>query len=123
MPVTQAELVLDPVVAGDTWTGIPSIQTVIDGNPPTEDLAFARIQFRKQWDSRPAGATLDTDNGGIAISDASTWLVVVPPQKLPLAPGLWRWDYETTDAAGTVKTFMYGTLTVLEDISRGRACV
>lgn len=122
MAETQAELVLSSVVAGDTWPGIPGISVTINGSPPIEELAFARIQFRKTAESNPAKETLDTENGGISIADPVTWQVVIPPQKLSLTPATWRWDYETTDAAGTVKTYVYGTLTVLEDISRGRSC-
>lgn len=118
-----AQLNLQPVVRGDTWVGVSSINITVDEVPPTDDLSFARIQFRKEVDSNPAGATLDTETGGIVILSASNWQISLPEQKLPLESGQWGWDLETTDSTGRTKTYLAGTLEVIADYSRPRRCL
>lgn len=53
----------------------------------------------------------------ITITDPATWLITVPAQGLPLAVGQWAWDFETTDAAGVIRTLYKGTLTITRDQS------
>jgi hypothetical protein len=53
----------------------------------------------------------------ITITDQATWLITVPAQALPLAVGQWSWDFETTDAAGVIRTLYKGTLTITRDQS------
>lgn len=114
-----ASQLLSPVVRGDTWNGIGTTNIQVNGAAPTFPVASARMHFR----SSPAAATptlaLTSADGDIVIDNADTWLMhVIPVTPFPLAAGVWYWDLETTDSAGTVKTYVTGTLHVLQDVTR-----
>jgi hypothetical protein len=100
--------------AGDTWEGLTIGPVLINGAQPSEALASCRLYFRKpngtigyKLKSAPG-----TGEGQITISNIDTWLIIVPEQVLPLAVGPWNWDFETTDAAGVIRTLYKGVLNI-----------
>jgi hypothetical protein len=113
-----ATLVLEPMVQGDTWDGIPSITLMINGAPPAEALASVRMRFQRDGKQLPNYVELtSTVAAQITISSAAGWELVVPPQPVPdLTRGSWSWNLETTDALGAVRTFLQGTLEILRGI-------
>jgi hypothetical protein len=106
------------ILRGDSWRGLPSIVVRVNGSPPASALASARMQFRQLPVSPSVGHELSTAAGSITITSAANWELSIPAQELPLGARLWYWDLETTDAAGTVRTYLKGTLEIQQDVSR-----
>lgn len=108
---------LGPFTAGDHFPGIPSLSLQINGAAPASALASARMRF-KPSDRRPdAAVELTSGAGKITISSAANWQMTVPVQAVPgLTAGTWKYNLETTNAAGVVQTFLAGELSVLEDV-------
>jgi hypothetical protein len=50
--------------------------------------------------------------GSIIVSDATTWLLTIPEQFLPLAVGEWLWFFKTVDADGDPRTLLKGTIKI-----------
>ncbi len=77
------------------WVGVESIGPIlINDESPTVEAARVILEFVPQlypdrecvvFDSEP-----DAD-GLIVIEEPDTWEFVIPPQPLPLCPGLWDW--------------------------------
>ena len=109
---------MQPLVRGDQWPGIAALTIQVNGSPPVAALASARMQFRADKSSPSPSASLATADGSIAIVEAANWELTIPPLSLPLTAGTWYWDLETTDATGAVKTYLAGTLQVIQDITR-----
>jgi len=103
---------LTPVVYLDTWNGLSAVYTST-GNTFDSNLATVRMMFRDGDGS--LGLSL-TSSSGIVINDANAWdFTVSPITTLTLAVGTWFWSVETTSVAGTIKTYLAGTLEVLQD--------
>jgi hypothetical protein len=103
-----------------TGSGTHTVQLL---EPPGEDLAGVSLQFRRGSRRGTVGVEL-TEADGITITDAVDWEITIPalaPEDFDLAAGEWHWDLETTDDAGTVRTWLYGILTVEDDATRVEA--
>lgn len=111
-------IVLDSVVRGDTWVGIPSITIKRNGAPPSNAAASARMHFKKTAQAANPALSLSSPAEGIVVSDSANWVFVVSPRVLSLGAGDWLADFETTDAVGTIWTPIQFKLTVLQDITR-----
>lgn len=109
-------ITLEPFVAGDHWEGISAITIAINDAPPASPLASVRMRFTKDERTEDVVELSSADNK-ITIVDADAWEIRVPEQAVPgLSAGRWRWNLETTSAAGVVKTYVQGTLQVLKDV-------
>ena len=106
---------------GDTWKGFKIGPVLFDGNAPTTTLVSCKLQFRDKYDN--LGYEYNTVSaickGLITITDAATWEVTVEPGILDLEKGLWYWDLETVDSAGTIKTIISGKIRIKIDITNG----
>lgn len=109
---------------GDKWPawGIDGITDELGGVPAPPCLS-CRLQFRLKG-SGTLGYELSsipaTGKGTIIISDPVLYAFAVPEQALPLAVGVWEWDFETfetADATGLPETWLCGEITVGKDIS------
>jgi hypothetical protein len=109
-------ITLEPFTEGDHWEGIPAITILINDEPPASALSGVRIRFTK--DVRTVEVVeLTSADDQITIVDANAWELSIPEQAVPgLTAGKWRWNLETTNAAGVVKTYLEGTLLVLRDV-------
>jgi hypothetical protein len=106
---------LTPVVYGDTWNGVSAVYSST-GNTFDSDLATVKMSFRDT--DGTLGLAL-TSSAGIVINNANTYNFTVSPiTPLTLAVGVWYWSIETTSAAGIIKTYLAGTLEVLDDPTR-----
>ena len=100
------------------WAGITSIGPVTeDGDPMENAAASARVEFSPTSDGKYPLACLATTpeagEGTIVIEGAaSNWLFAVPPQPLPLPPGLWYWTFSVTDIEDIRRLIYRGTLLV-----------
>ena len=105
-----------PMFKGDTWVGIPELTMKIDGHAPASPLAAVRVEFFKQnYDS---GFTPDTgcqllSPADVTILDAEGWGISIPPVKLPLNRGEWRFRVVYTDSDSVDKTRVIGLLPIL----------
>jgi hypothetical protein len=115
--MTPKEYTIAPHVSGDSWNGIDLITISINSAPPDEELVSAKIQFRKS-SMGSVFLTLDSADGSVVIEDAALWQMSVPSQIVSLSPDDYYWDLQTTDASGSIKTYVKGTWTILGDITR-----
>jgi len=111
---------------GDKWPAW-SIDGISDeqGGVVAPPCLFCRLQFRLkgrgtlgyELSSAPA-----EDQGTISIDDPVLYVFSIPAQALPLAAGVWEWDFETfetDDATGLPDTWLCGEVTITPDISYG----
>ncbi|GAA5124698.1 hypothetical protein JIN84_13015 [Luteolibacter yonseiensis] len=105
---------MDSFLRGDWWDGVPSIRITVNGEPPLSPIVSARLQFRT---GNLLGCQIETPTG-IVIEDAAGWHLSIPAQALALQAGAWNYDLETTDAEDVVRTYIKGTITVIQDITR-----
>jgi hypothetical protein len=108
------------LVRGDTFDGITSLQITVNDAPPPVALASVRAHFRR---SKLAAATLvelssEDSPATIVIHDSGTWLISIPPGSLDLPVGKAFYDMEFTDTSGRKKTYIAGTIEVLQDVTR-----
>lgn len=118
-PISQTEL--PPMVAGNTWDGIPQIGPIRFNEPaPPSNLVKIEMSFRMAaTDINPAYVISTVAGPGIGtavIDDAALWTGHIPPQALPLAAGIWRWNLRFTAADGTIFTPVGGTIAIAQAI-------
>lgn len=115
-----AQLTLPAHVRGDTWEGFAVTGILIDDAAPATALASVLIHFRSATDATGTAdhvlSTADADE--LVIDDADAWAFTAPAQDLPLAAGKWYYDIQCTDAAGDIRTYIAGTLTIIQDVTR-----
>jgi hypothetical protein len=109
---------LSYAIHGDTWAGIDPITVNVNGATPAAAAVSARMQFRKAARPSVLGDTLTTADGSIVIVSASLWLFRVPPRLLTLVAGVWTWDFQITDANGTILTPFGGVIQVVPDVTQ-----
>ena len=105
-----AKVVLTPVVTGDTWDGI-TVALSSTGTAFAQPLALAEMIFVDLEGA--VGLSISSATAAVVINNAATWNVTVAPRTVTLADGFWHWSFRTTDSAGTIKTRLSGTITVL----------
>jgi hypothetical protein len=88
----------DPVYAGDTWPGIPSISIRPNGEIPAISVASAKLIFFKAEDGPQTPSLTLTSPDEITLVDAADWELDIPPVILDLAPGEWTFRFSTTAA-------------------------
>ena len=115
-----ANVILPAHVRGDTWDGFTVTSVLLDGVAPSSALASALIHFRTAKDATgdPDHVLSTADADELVIDDEDAWTLRAPAQLLPLAAGKWYWDLQLTDAAGDTHTYITGTLTILQDVTR-----
>jgi hypothetical protein len=117
--MTPATYHLPSVVEGDTWAGIPALTVRVNNAAPASALALVRIQIRRRHDDADALVSLHSGSGGgISIDDAAAWEVSVARRVLDLPAGRYVHDVEFTDAAGEVRTYLAGSLSVGKQVTR-----
>lgn len=112
-----ATAILQPIVYGDTWDGLTDCSLTSTGSAFSSDLALVRMYFRDA-DSN-LGLQLTSDDSTITISDASAWAFDINPiENFPLAVGIWYWSIECTDVNDVRKTYVSGSIEVLDDATK-----
>ena len=105
-------------VRGDTFNGVTVTGVTVDGANPTTTLASTRIHFRSAPSATPAGLQLTSSGGNITISSVTTWACQVSAFSVSLTPGVWYYDWEFTDSAGAVRTYLAGKWRIAQDCTR-----
>lgn len=119
MSEPRATYDLSTRIRGDSWRGIEEITIEVNSAPPPASVISARMYFRETFDSPDTVLELSTVDGTITITNAATWTFVVPEIiAFPLKAGTWVYDFETTDAAGFIRTYFGGTIKIWRDVTR-----
>lgn len=110
---------VDNQYKGDTFDGIQfKILGTENGSPIDLTGVAIRTQFR--YDSRTGGIQKEiTDGNGITISDAVNGIFSIDSFLLDWAADLYYFDVEITFPNGTVRTYIQGTIKVIQDITNG----
>ena len=103
----------EPIYAGDTWPGIPAITIREGGEIPASSIASASLTFYKAELGLATPELVLTSPDEITLTNAAAWELAIPPQILALPPGEWTFRFSTTTAAGVVRTWLTGTITIL----------
>lgn len=99
-----------PVVTGDTY---PATNITADITDTT--LSRVRVKIKPAGEAT-AAITLDSNATGITINNAATWDFTIAAITAPEA-GVYAYDLETTDSAGSVRTRFFGTWPILSEIT------
>lgn len=109
-----AQITLPPIVRGDTWDGI-SVTLSSSGTALADSLTSVRMIFHEAAADTDT-LTLTSTGGDISITSTAGWEFTVDPiTPFPLDPGTQYWNIETTDSAGSIKTYLVGTIQILND--------
>ena len=104
-------------VTGDTFAGIPELSIKVNGAAPTASLASVKMQFKTEATASTAALEL-TSASGITINDASNWNITIDPFTINLSADNYVYDIEFTDANGDVRTYVTGTWSIVQDVTR-----
>jgi hypothetical protein len=102
---------------GATWDGLTWRVDSTDGTDYDAVLSSARFQL--QDSTGAAVLTLTSAVGSeitLNVTTARLWSITVEKRLLTLDAGIYSWALETTDADGTIKVQLIGTLTVKPDL-------
>ena len=117
-PSSPPAIELPCAFKGATWDGLTWRIDSTDGTDYDAVLSSARFQLQDS-----AGAAVLTLTSAVGseitlnVTTARLWSVTVEKRLLTLDAGIYSWALETTDADGTVKVQLIGTLTVKPDLS------
>ena len=116
-PSSPPAIELPCAFKGATWDGLT---WRIDSTDSTDyDAVLSSARFQLQDSAGAAVLTLTSAVGSeitLNVTTARLWSVTVESRLLTLDAGIYSWALETTDADGTVKVQLIGTLTVKPDL-------
>ena len=116
-PSSTPAIELPCAFKGATWDGLT---WRIDSTDSTDyDAVLSSARFQLQDSAGAAVLTLTSAVGSeitLNVTTARLWSVTVESRLLTLDAGIYSWALETTDADGTVKVQLIGTLTVKPDL-------
>ena len=116
-PSSPPAIELPCAFKGATWDGLT---WRIDSTDSTDyDAVLSSARFQLQDSAGSAVLTLTSAVGSeitLNVTTARLWSVTVESRLLTLDAGIYSWALETTDADGTVKVQLIGTLTVKPDL-------
>ena len=116
-PSSPPAIELPCAFKGATWDGLTWRIDSTDGTDYDAVLSSARFQLQDSTGS--AVLTLTSAVGSeitLNVTTARLWSVTVESRLMTLDAGIYSWALETTDADGTVKVQLIGTLTVKPDL-------
>lgn len=103
-------LIVEDVVEGDTWVGVPEFDITFEDALPTTTLVSVVMDFLGK-----NGVVLDslsTTNGRITILDLATWNIRLEKTKLKLTRGIHPFGIKYFDSAQSEETIVEGRLKV-----------
>lgn len=99
----------------DTWEGLSIGPVTFNNSTPTYPVSACRMHFRTK--DGTLGQEFTSSNSTITITVSGTWEIEVSPQVLSLTEGTWKWDFETTDTQGYIRTLYAGTIRIFDDVT------
>jgi hypothetical protein len=116
MAIAQQTYDFSPAIYGDTWDGV-IMQLLVNDVPKDITGASIRMSLVKSPDTA-AVATWSTANGRISISDAANGEITFIPFTMNIAVGTYYYDIEYTFADNSIKSYVKGKFTVVNDITK-----
>lgn len=116
-PSSPPAIELPCAFKGATWDGLTWRIDSTDGTDYDAVLTSARWQL--QDSAGTAALTLTSAVGSEIVLNVTTpklWSITVEKRLLTLDAGIYSWALETTDASGTIKVQLIGTLTIKPDL-------
>jgi hypothetical protein len=116
-PSSPPAIELPCAFKGATWDGLTWRVDSTDGTD--YDAVMSSARFQLQDSAGTAVLTLTSAVGTeitLNVTTARLWSVTVEKRLLTLDAGIYSWALETTDADGTIKVQLIGTLTVKPDL-------
>ena len=123
--MTPENLILVPFTEGDTWEGLPMIAgesaftLQLDGAAPPDALVRVSLHFASndQPKTTPPVEISSDLPAQIVIDDSTLWKFSIPEQPMPgLTAGKWRYNLRTQSATGAIRTWIVGTIEILESV-------
>jgi hypothetical protein len=104
-------------VKGDTWAGL--VVTYLDGGGLPIDITGCVIAMKFRYNCK-TGTEVDeltTAGGEITLSDPTAGEFTIEPLDINWAIGEYYWDIQITYTDAVVKTYIQGTLKVVQDVT------
>lgn len=104
---------------GDTYDGIQFTILNTEGNTPI-DLTGVSIRSQFRFGSKTGGIQKEITNGnGITIDDAVNGVFSIDSFIIDWSPDIYYFDVQITFSNGIVRTYIQGTIKVIQDITNG----
>jgi hypothetical protein len=104
---------------GDTW--LPGTITVYNGTEtPGNEVNFTGYTAKMELRQTLSGDVVKTltDGAGITLTSLGViTLTMTAAETNALLTGEYKYDLQTTSGAGVIKTYTYGSITVLSDVT------
>lgn len=104
------------LVKGDTW--LPGTITAdINGTPINFTGYSAKLEIRPNLSGSPT-KTLTSPSSGITLSSSGVITLSMTAAETNAIPvGEYKYDLQITSGAGAVRTYSYGTITIVTDVT------
>tara|TARA_R110002153_G_scaffold59259_2_gene161951 strand:- start:5906 stop:6262 length:357 start_codon:yes stop_codon:yes gene_type:complete len=110
---------IDNQYKGDTYDGVQFTLLNTQDNTPI-DLTGVAIKSQFRYDSKIGGIQKEiTDGNGITIDDAVNGVFSIDSFIIDWSPDIYYFDVQITFANGIVRTYIQGTIKVIQDITNG----
>jgi hypothetical protein len=104
------------IVKGDTFKGL-SFAVEVNETPLDLTDAAVDIWFRSGSKTGTIEKVLSSNTGGITITDDVGGVFQIDPFTVNLAAGTYFYDIQITFPDNTVKTYVDGTMKVIQDVT------
>lgn len=119
--MTPKKYTIPAHVKGDTFMnglGLVFVLTTGAGHAPL-DITNYKIRCQFRFGSKTgAVAVTTTQTSGIVIYDTNKFSLLADNYIIDWAVGIYYYDIEFTDAAGVINTYLEGTFTITQDVTR-----
>lgn len=110
---------IDNQYKGDTYDGVQFTLLNTEDNSPI-DLTGVNIKIQFRYNSKIGDLQKEINNGdGVTISDAVNGVFSIDPFLIDWKPDLYFFDIQITFLNGIVRTYIQGTIKVIQDVTNG----
>ena len=110
---------IDDQYKGDTYDGVQFTLLNTEDSSPI-DITGAAIKTQFRYNSKIGKVQKEITNGaGITISDATNGVFSIDPFLIDWPANTYYFDVEMTFPNGVVRTYIQGTIKVIQDITNG----
>ena len=110
---------IDNQYKGDTYDGVQFTLLNTENSSPI-DLTGVAIKIQFRYDSKIGGIQKEITNGnGVTISNAVAGIFSIDSFLIDWSPDIYYFDIQMTFPNGVVRTYIQGTIKVIQDITNG----
>jgi hypothetical protein len=114
-----ATVQIDNQYKGDTYDGVQFTLLNTEDSSPI-DLTGAAIKIQFRYDSKIGTVQKEINIGsGVTVSDAINGIFSIDPFLIDWKPDTYFFDIQMTFPNGVVRTYIQGTIKVIQDITNG----